>query len=107
MCFSAPGSSGPWTLPWSMCRTTANRWGNNLYLHGLPHALAPGFQTPVPMVTSVSPAMQTRLVLRAGCLRREADAPLGHDHLLHSVPGLPDINTTLHQSAPDIFAACR
>jgi lipid A ethanolaminephosphotransferase len=59
------------------------------------------------MVTSVSQAMQTRLVLRAGCLRREADAPLGHDHLLHSVPGLPDINTTLHQSAPDIFAACR
>jgi glucan phosphoethanolaminetransferase (alkaline phosphatase superfamily) len=61
---------------------------NNLYLHGLPHALAAGFQTHVPMVTWVSPAMQTRLVLRAGGLRQKADAPLNHDHLFHSVPGL-------------------
>jgi lipid A ethanolaminephosphotransferase len=80
---------------------------NNLYLHGLPYALAPRFQTHVPMVTWVSPAMQTRLGLRTGCLRQKADAPLSHDHLFHSVLGLLDINTTLHQSSLDIFAACR
>ena len=80
---------------------------NNLYLHGLPYALAPRFQTHVPMVTWVSPAMQTRLGLRAGCLQQKADAPLSHDNLFHSVLGLLDVNTALHKSALDLFAACR
>jgi lipid A ethanolaminephosphotransferase len=104
------GSHGPAyfrrSLP-ALKRTTANRWGKQSLPHGLPHALAAGFQTHLPMATWVSPAMQTRLVLRAGCLRQKADAPLSHDHLFHSVLGLPDTNTTLHHSAPDIFAACR
>ena len=80
---------------------------NNLYLHGLPYALAPKFQTHVPMLTWLSPTMQTRLGLRPGCLQQNASAALSHDHLFHSMLGLLDINTTLHQSSLDVFAACR
>jgi lipid A ethanolaminephosphotransferase len=80
---------------------------NNLYLHGLPYALAPRFQIHVPMVTWLSPAMQTRLGLRDGCLQKTAATPLTHDNLFHSMLGLLDVNTTLHQARLDIFSACR
>ena len=80
---------------------------NNLYLHGLPYALAPRFQTHVPMLTWLSPTMQTRLALRPGCLQQMAGAPLTHDNLFHSMLGLLDINTALRQPALDLFSACR
>ena len=80
---------------------------NNLYLHGLPYALAPRFQTHVPMLTWLSPAMQTRLGMRDGCLQKSAATPLTHDNLFHSMLGLLDVNTTLHQPRLDIFSACR
>ncbi len=80
---------------------------NNLYLHGLPYALAPQFQTHVPMLTWLSPAMQTRLGLRTGCLRQNAAAPLTHDNLFHSMLGLLDVNTSLHRPQLDIFSGCR
>ena len=41
---------------------------NNPYLHGLPYAIARE-QTHVPMLTWLSPSMDTRLAC-AGCLRR-------------------------------------
>ena len=80
---------------------------NNLYLHGLPYALAPDFQTRVPMVTWVSPPMQQRLRLRNACLQKNAALPLSHDNLFHSMLGLLDVQTGLHKPALDVFAACR
>ena len=80
---------------------------NNLYLHGLPYAIAPKFQTHVPMLSWISPELQARLALRPDCLRQKAGAPLTHDNLFHSMLGLLDVNTTLHQPALDIFAGCR
>jgi len=80
---------------------------NNLYLHGLPYALAPKFQTHVPMLTWLSPAMQARLGVRPDCLQKNASAALSHDNLFHSMLGLLDVNTSLHKPALDVFAACR
>ena len=51
--------------------------------------------------------MQTRLGMRDGCLQKSAATPLTHDNLFHSMLGLLDVNTTLHQPRLDIFSACR
>ena len=80
---------------------------NNLYLHGLPYALAPDYQTHVPMVTWLSGAMQKRSGVRVDCLRQHAAAPLSHDNLFHSVLGLLDLQTSLYHKDMDWFAACR
>ena len=80
---------------------------NNLYLHGMPYALAPHFQTHVPMVTWLSPAMQKRSGIRVACLEQHAAAPLTHDNLFHSMLGLLDVRTGLYDKHMDWFASCR
>ena len=80
---------------------------NNLYLHGLPYALAPDFQTHVPMLSWLSTAMQKRSGVRQDCLAQHAAAPLSHDNLFHSVLGLMDVQTSLYRTDMDWFAACR
>ncbi len=80
---------------------------NNLYLHGMPYALAPDFQTHVPLVTWLSGAMQKRSGVRMDCLRQNAAAPLSHDNLFHSVLGLLDVQTSLYRRDMDWFSACR
>ena len=80
---------------------------NNLYLHGLPYALAPAYQTHVPMLTWLSPPMQQRLRLQMNCLQSKSAEPLSHDNLFHSVLGLLDVQTSLYQARLDLFASCR
>jgi lipid A ethanolaminephosphotransferase len=80
---------------------------NNLYLHGLPYALAPDTQTHVPMLSWVSPAMAQRLGLRTDCLRQNAGQPLSHDNLFHAMLGLLDVQTALYDRKLDWFATCR
>ena len=79
---------------------------NNLYLHGLPYALAPDFQTHVPMLAWLSAAMQKRSSVRMDCLRQHAATALSHDNLFHSVLGLLDVRTALYHKDLDWFAAC-
>lgn len=80
---------------------------NNLYLHGLPYALAPQEQKHVPWVTWLSPAMQKRLALNTACLAKQADLALSHDNLFHSVLGLMDVQTGVYQPALDPYRTCR
>lgn len=80
---------------------------NNLYLHGLPYALAPQVQKHVPWVTWLSPRMQQRLALAPTCLTRQRDRAMNHDNLFHSVLGLMDVQTTAYQSALDAYQSCR
>ena len=80
---------------------------NNLYLHGLPYALAPDTQTHVPMVTWLSGAMQKRLGIRVDCLQQHAAQPLSHDNLFHSVLGLLDVQSSLYKQEMDWFSPCR
>src|SRR5437868_4973836 len=60
---------------------------NNLYLHGLPYAVAPREQTHVPMVLWLG----SRQGWQADCLQRQRDAALSHDHLFHTVLGLAGV----------------
>ncbi|WP_439609613.1 phosphoethanolamine transferase [Hydrogenophaga sp.] len=79
---------------------------SGLYLHGLPYAMAPQQQTHVPMVAWLSPGLQQRSGVGEKCLRAQADKPLSHDHLFHSVLGLMDVQTKAHDLALDLLAPC-
>lgn len=79
---------------------------NNLYLHGLPYALAPDVQKHVPWITWLSPAFEQRSGVGTACLRSQADARLSHDNLFHSVLGLLQVDTGAYRRELDAYAAC-
>jgi len=80
---------------------------NNLYLHGLPYAIAPDVQKQVPMVMWLSDGMPRAVGLDAACLRRRAAQPASHDHLFHTVLGLLDVRTALYAPGWDLTHGCR
>jgi lipid A ethanolaminephosphotransferase len=74
---------------------------NNLYLHGLPYAVAPREQTHVPMLVwlpSDNPI--------APCLAAQTKDPLSHDNLTHTVLGLVGVRSSEYKAALDITAKC-
>ncbi|HWH84500.1 MAG TPA: phosphoethanolamine--lipid A transferase [Burkholderiaceae bacterium] len=77
---------------------------NNLYLHGLPYALAPIEQKHVPMVLWMNSAAGG--TARA-CLDAQRDAALSHDHLFHTALGLLGIRAAEYRPGLDALAACR
>ena len=77
-----------------------------LFLHGMPYSMAPKEQTHVPMVVWLSQPLQRQRGWTAACLKAQADKPLSHDNLFHSVLGLAQVGTALAQPPLDIFAAC-
>ena len=79
---------------------------NNLYLHGLPIAIAPEEQTRVPWITWLSGGFQLRSGVRTDCLRKQTNARLSHDHYFHSVLGLLGIQTAVYRQALDAYASC-
>jgi len=80
---------------------------NNIYLHGLPYAIAPDVQKHVPWITWLSPAMQQRMQLPLGCLRSAlGEQHLTHDNYFHSVLGLMDVRTSVYQPQLDVFSGC-
>ena len=81
---------------------------NNLYLHGLPYAIAPDVQKHVPWIAWLSPALQARSGVTTACLQRQwARQRLSHDNYFHSVLGLLDVHTSVYQDSLDAFAPCR
>lgn len=79
---------------------------HNLYLHGLPYALAPDVQKHVPWITWLSGGFERRTGVATACLRSRADAPLSHDHLFHSVLGLMGVSTQAYRRPLDAYAPC-
>jgi lipid A ethanolaminephosphotransferase len=80
---------------------------NNLYLHGLPYAIAPDLQKRVPMVMWLSSGLPAAAGLDPACLQRRATQAAAHDHLFHSVLGLLDVKTALYEPAWDLAQGCR
>lgn len=82
-----------------------------LFLHGMPHAIAPEVQTRVPMVMWASSGLERAAGLHSGCLlpelQRHAGAPAAHDHLFHTLLGLLDVRTALHEPSLDLTHGCR
>jgi lipid A ethanolaminephosphotransferase len=79
----------------------------NLYLHGMPWAIAPKVQTHVPMLMWMSPGYAARWRIDTDCLRQRAAQPVSHDHLFHALMGLFDVTTRARDPAYDLAGACR
>jgi lipid A ethanolaminephosphotransferase len=79
----------------------------NLYLHGLPYAIAPDQQKNVPWITWLSAGSARRTGIDLACLRRHADQPVSHDDFFHSVLGLLQIRTSAYVPEHDAYAPCR
>jgi len=79
----------------------------NLYLHGLPWFIAPKEQKQVPMVMWLSSGIARANAIDTACLRRRATEPASHDHLFHTVLGLLDVKTAVHEPAWDLVEGCR
>ena len=80
---------------------------NGFYLHGLPYAIAPDFQTRVPMIWWQSDGFGSATRIDAPCLRSRAGDALSHDNLFHSMLGLFDVETKVYRRERDLFAPCR
>jgi len=80
---------------------------NNLYLHGIPYAIAPDVQTRVPMVMWFSDGFAAGLGLDTACMARRAAQPAAHDHLFHTVLALLDVQTSVREPAWDLSQGCR
>lgn len=80
---------------------------HQLYLHGMPYALAPEVQTHVPMVMWLSDGFKANAGIDAVCLRARADRPASHDHLFHTLLGLLDVETATYERTMDLTGDCR
>ena len=79
---------------------------NNLYLHGLPYAVAPDFQKRVPWITWLSAGYAQRSRVNTTCLQGRADERVTHDSYFHSVLGLLDVRTSVYKPELDVYAGC-
>ncbi len=79
----------------------------NVYLHGLPYAIAPDTQIKVPMVAWLSPGMADGKDVNTACVRRRASQPISHDNLFHSVLGLMQVKTEAYEPTLDVFSGCQ
>lgn len=79
---------------------------NNLYLHGLPYAIAPDVQKHVPWIQWLSPGFEQRTGVTMACLRARADDRISHDNLFHTVLGLMQVNTQAYRRTQDAYASC-
>lgn len=77
-----------------------------LYLHGAPYFIAPEEQTKVPFVVWFSDEFKNQMRLNGNCVRAKQDDPVTHDNLFHSMLGLLDIETQVHDSVLDLFGSC-
>ena len=81
-----------------------------LFLHGIPYAIAPQVQTRVPMVMWTSPGLEAATGLKPGCLQprlqQRGTELLSHDNLFHTVLGLLDVRTALHEPKLDLTQGC-
>ncbi|MBK6470755.1 MAG: phosphoethanolamine--lipid A transferase [Betaproteobacteria bacterium] len=80
---------------------------SNLFLHGLPYAIAPDLQKRVPMTLWFSPGTTAALRLDTACLGRRTAQPFAHDHLFHTLLGLLDVKTALYEPPFDLAQGCR
>lgn len=80
---------------------------NNIFLHGLPYAIAPKEQTRVPMFLWLSAGLSRDAGIDRQCLEQRATKPASHDYLFHTILGLLDVRTGLYEGDWDLLRDCR
>ncbi|WP_313256096.1 phosphoethanolamine--lipid A transferase [Stenotrophomonas sp.] len=78
----------------------------NVYLHGLPYAIAPDTQIKVPMVMWMSDGMISSNNLDLQCVRERSKRPASHDNLFHSVLALLQVRTKALDEGLNLFSGC-
>lgn len=78
--------------------------GNNLYLHGLPYAIAPAEQKEIPMILWLSKDAQNAMNVDYEMLKEKAETGIfSHDNYFHSVLRLLFIESKIYNKELDIF----
>lgn len=78
---------------------------NGTYLHGLPYAIAPEYQTQVPMLMWLSPSKQDQIDY--SCLKKKAiSQSFSHDNFFHTLLGLANVSSKTYISQSDILSSC-
>lgn len=80
---------------------------SGLYLHGIPYAIAPEFQTHVPMIAWLSPELAAADGLARDCVDQAAGRSLSHDNLFDTVLGLMRVETVAYRPERDLLYSCR
>jgi lipid A ethanolaminephosphotransferase len=82
-----------------------------LFLHGVPYAIGPQEQTHVPMIMWWSKGFARGAGMSDSCMRatleKRAHEKAAHDNLFHTVLGLLDVRTALHETTLDLVDGCR
>lgn len=83
---------------------------DGIYLHGTPYAIAPEYQTKVPMVFWFSPAWKESQSYDMTCLRHNAASKTySHDNFFHSMVAVSDLDLSLsvYNKDLDILSECK
>ncbi|WP_133011345.1 phosphoethanolamine transferase [Marinomonas flavescens] len=81
---------------------------NGLYLHGVPYAVAPAFQTTVPLILWMSDGFKKSKGINEACLKSEAKAGgFSQDYIFSTLLGIMDVKTTAYDKNLDIYSRCR
>lgn len=81
---------------------------NNIYLHGLPYAVAPEEQKKVPMILWMSQKLRETFNAAYDCLLKSGkENEYSHDNFFHSVLRLSGIKTPLYNPKLDLFGSCQ
>ena len=78
-----------------------------IYLHGIPYRIAPKEQTQVPMVLWLSDNFAKQMQINVACIRTKNQEALSHDYLFHSVLGMLNVQTKIHDANYDFSYSCR
>lgn len=78
-----------------------------LYLHGIPHAIAPREQLQVPMLWWLPRPTATALGFDEACFRGKSVGQASHDHLYHTIMGMLSVKTARYRPERDLTADCR
>ncbi len=79
----------------------------NIYLHGLPYAIAPDEQKKVPMILWLSPSLQQAENIDISCLKKAAaENSYSHDNYYHTVLRLLGISSNTYNDKLDLLGQC-
>ncbi|GAA0825293.1 MAG: phosphoethanolamine--lipid A transferase [Marinomonas sp.] len=81
---------------------------DGLFLHGVPYAVAPAFQTTVPLILWLSDGFKQSKHIDEACLRKEAKkGDFSQDYVFSSLLGIMDVKTNAYDKNLDIYQPCR
>ena len=81
---------------------------NGVYLHGVPYAVAPAFQTTVPLILWMSDGFKKSKKINEQCLKNEAKrGGFSQDYVFSTLLGIMDVKTDAYNKNLDIYHPCR